>query len=62
VQMWRISILLAIILLSFPSSPKFNSVVPLLQTCSTCRWIYDHDCFVYTFIFWIYLPHMRENM
>jgi hypothetical protein len=57
-----ILILLTIILFSFPSSPELHSVFPLLPTYSTCRCGYDHVCFVYMFIFCIYLPHMRENM
>jgi hypothetical protein len=49
-------------LFSFPSSLKFHSVTPLLLTCSTLQMVYDYVVFVYTFIFWIYLPHMTENM
>jgi hypothetical protein len=39
---------------SFPFS-KFHKVVPLLQTCSTHEFVYDHGFFVYMFIIWIYL-------
>jgi hypothetical protein len=52
----------SIFLFSFPSFPKFHTVVPLLQTCSTSEFVNDHVCFVCMFIFWIYLPHMREDM
>jgi hypothetical protein len=52
----------SIILSSFPSFPEFHRVVPLLQTCSTYEFVYDNACLVYMFIFWIYLPHMRENV
>jgi hypothetical protein len=51
-----------VILFSFPSFSKFHSVVPVLQTCSIYEFAYDHACFLYMFIFWIYLPHMKENM
>jgi hypothetical protein len=50
-----------IILFSFPSLPKFHRIVPLSQICSTYEFVYDHVCFVYIFIFWIYLPHMRKK-
>jgi hypothetical protein len=39
----------------------YHTVVPLLQTCSTSEFVYDHACFVYVYL-WIYLPHTRENM
>jgi hypothetical protein len=32
----------SIILFYFPSSPKFQSVLSLLPTYSTCRCVYDH--------------------
>jgi hypothetical protein len=48
----------SIILFSFPSFPKFQS---LLQTCSTSEIVYDHTCFCVYVYFCIYLPHMREN-
>jgi hypothetical protein len=47
---------------SFPSSPKFHRVVPVLQTYSIYKYAYYHVWFVYMFIFWLYLPHRRENM
>jgi hypothetical protein len=50
------------ILFSFPSFPMSHRVVLLLQSCSTSEFVYSHVCFVYVFIFWIYLLHMRENM
>jgi hypothetical protein len=53
---------LSIIIFSFPSSSKFHSIVTLLPTYSTCKCVYDHVYFVCMSIFWIYLPHMRENM
>jgi hypothetical protein len=43
---------------SFPSFPKFHKGVPLLHTCLYMVMF----VFVYMLIFWIYLPHMRENM
>jgi hypothetical protein len=52
----------SVILFSFSSTPEFHRAVPLLETCSTCKFVYDHVCFVYMFICWVYLPHMRENM
>jgi hypothetical protein len=30
---------------SFPSFPECHNVVPLLQTCSLYRFVYDHVCF-----------------
>jgi hypothetical protein len=35
----------SIILFSFPSFPKIHRVVPLLQTCSTSGFVYDHADF-----------------
>jgi hypothetical protein len=35
----------SIILLSFPSFPKFHRVVPLLQTCSMYEFVYNHTYF-----------------
>jgi hypothetical protein len=58
----QISILLTIILFSFPSSPDFHRLVPLFQSSSIYECVYDPVCFVYMFSSWIYLPHMRENM
>jgi hypothetical protein len=55
-------LLMLYILFSFPSSPDFHKVFPQLQTCSTYMFVYDHVCLVYIFIFWIYFPHMKENM
>jgi hypothetical protein len=53
----------SIILFFLSSFPEFHSVDSLLQTCSTSEFVYDCACFcVYMFIFWTYLPHMRENM
>jgi hypothetical protein len=51
----------SIILFSFPSSPKFHRVVSLLWKCFTHKFEYDH-VYVYMFLFWICLPHMRENL
>jgi hypothetical protein len=42
----------------FPSSRVF----PLLQTCSTSEFVYNHTCFCICVYLWIYLPHMRENI
>jgi hypothetical protein len=52
----------SVILFSLPSFPEFHSIVPLLQTCFMYEFVFDHSCFVHIFIFWIYFPHMRENM
>jgi hypothetical protein len=59
--MWYywISIILFSFFLSFH---EFHRVVPLLQTCSTFEFVYDHVCFCVYVYLWIYLPHMRENM
>jgi hypothetical protein len=35
----------SIIFFTFPSFPKFHRVVPLLQTCSTSEFVYDHIYF-----------------
>jgi hypothetical protein len=44
-------ILLITILFSFPSFPEFHGVVPLLRTCSTSEFVYDHVCFcVYVYL------------
>jgi hypothetical protein len=51
----------SIILFSFPSFPKFH-IVPLLETCSTSEFVYDHACFCVYVYLWIYLPCMTENM
>jgi hypothetical protein len=42
--------------------PKFYRAAPLLQTCCTYKFVYDHVCFMCISIFLIYIPHMRENM
>jgi hypothetical protein len=47
---------------SFHFFPKFYRVVPLLQTCSIYKVVYDHVCFCVCVYFWICLPPMRENM
>jgi hypothetical protein len=52
----------SVILFSFPSFPESNRVVPLLWTCSTYEFVYDHACFCVYVRLWIYLPHMREIM
>jgi hypothetical protein len=44
-EMQCISILLTIILFSFPYSSESHREVPLLQTCSTHKCLYDHVCF-----------------
>jgi hypothetical protein len=48
-------------LFSFPSFPKFHRVVPLLQTCSTSEFVYDHAWFCVYVYLWNYLPHMTEK-
>jgi hypothetical protein len=52
----------SLLMFSFPSFLQFRSLVPQLQTCSMYEFIYDHACFVYMFIFWIYLPCIREKV
>jgi hypothetical protein len=42
--------LLTIILISFPSSPEFHRIVPLLQTCSIFKCVYDIFN-IYTYIY-----------
>jgi hypothetical protein len=49
----------SIILFSFSCSPKFHRIVPLLSFLYINVYMF---LFVYTLIFWIYLPHMRKNM
>jgi hypothetical protein len=51
----------SITFLSFSSLPEFHRIVPLLQTCSTSEFLYDHACFCVYVYLWIYLPHMGEN-
>jgi hypothetical protein len=31
--------------ISFSSFHEFHWIIPLLQTCSTCKFMYDHVCF-----------------
>jgi hypothetical protein len=50
------------ILFSLPSSPELHRVLPLLQFFPHVNVYMIMFVFVYMFIFWIYLPHMRENM
>jgi hypothetical protein len=52
----------SIVLFSFPSFSEFYWVVPLLQTCSTFVFAYDHACSCVYVYLWIYFPCMRENM
>jgi hypothetical protein len=63
-SLMRFTILLILyyILFSFPWFPKYHRVVPLLQTCSTYEFAYDHVCFCIHVYLWIYRPHMRENI
>jgi hypothetical protein len=42
--------------------PWFHKVVPLLQTCSTSEFEYDHAWFCVHVYLWIYLPYMREKI
>jgi hypothetical protein len=55
-------ILLMLSFSSFPSFPKFHRVAPLLKTCSTSMFVYDHAYFLVYVYLWIYLLCMRENM
>jgi hypothetical protein len=50
------------ILLSLPSFPEFRRAGLLLQTHSTYTLVCGHVWFLCMFTFWIYLPHMGENM
>jgi hypothetical protein len=45
---------------SFPSFPQFHRVVPLLQTCSTSEFVYNHVCF-YVYICLLDLSSMYER-
>jgi hypothetical protein len=56
------SIVDCVILFSFPSSPEFHRVIPILITCLTHKFVYDHDWFCVYVYLWIYLPHMREHV
>jgi hypothetical protein len=41
----------SVILFSFPSFPEFHRVAPLVQTCSTSKFVYNHACFcVYVYL------------
>jgi hypothetical protein len=43
--------------------PKIHRVVPLLQTCSTSEFVYDHAWLLHMFIFaFIFYIHMKENL
>jgi hypothetical protein len=44
------------------SFPKFHRVVPLLQTCSTSEFVYDHVCFCIYVYLWICLPHTNIRL
>jgi hypothetical protein len=44
-----VEVLLTIILFCFLISLEFHSIVPLLQTYSTCRCVHDHAC-VYIYL------------
>jgi hypothetical protein len=60
-QTWSISILLTIILFSFPS--KENSVVPLLPTHSTYRCVYDHAWFCVHIHLWdLFSTYERKHV
>jgi hypothetical protein len=51
----------SIIFFSFPSFHEFHRVVPLLQTCSTSKFVYDRACFCVYVYLWIYLPHREKT-
>jgi hypothetical protein len=52
----------SIILFPFPSFPKVHRVVPLLQTCSTYEFVYEHTCFcIYVYLLDLFSMH-EENM
>jgi hypothetical protein len=51
----------SIIVFSFPSFLEFHKVDPLLQTCFTYEFVYDHAYFCEYVYFWIYLVWIREN-
>jgi hypothetical protein len=53
--------LCSIILFSFPSFPKFHSIVPLFQTYFVCEFMYDRDFFVYVYLL-DHFPDLRGNM
>jgi hypothetical protein len=53
----------SIILIYFPSFPKFHSVVPLLQTYSISAFIYDHACFcVYLYLLDLFSIYERKHV
>jgi hypothetical protein len=51
----------SIIFFSFSFLPEFHKIVILLQTCSTSEFVCDHAWFLFMFIFWVYVPYIREN-
>jgi hypothetical protein len=51
----------SVILFSLPSFPEFLRAVPLLLTCSTSEFVYNHACFC-AYVYLLDLPRRRENM
>jgi hypothetical protein len=44
------------------SSPKVHRVVPLIKTCSTYKFIYDHVCFcVYVYVLYLSSTYERKH-
>jgi hypothetical protein len=53
----------SIILFFFPSSSDFHRLVPLLQTCFTYKFIYDHVWFcVYVYLSDLSSTYEREHV
>jgi hypothetical protein len=50
----------SIILFSFHSFPKFHRIVPLLKSCSTSEFVYDHACFC-VYVYLLDLSSMYER-
>jgi hypothetical protein len=51
----------SIILFSFPFFLKFHRVVPLLWTCSTSEFVYDHTYFLYILFIFGSIFHVSEK-
>jgi hypothetical protein len=53
-------LLCSVVLFSFPSFPEFHRVVPLLQSCSTFEFVYDHAGFC-VYVYLLDLSSMNER-
>jgi hypothetical protein len=53
----------SIILFSFLSFPEFHRAIPVLQTCSTSEFVYDHTCFaVYVYLLDLSSTYGRKHV